>query len=66
MCFFILKFILFLCVERWILIDVLFHHANRGTSCLAEIPTLGNSGDVQIVMELKVMVGGLLEVERNL
>jgi hypothetical protein len=39
--------------------DVLFRHADRGSTCLAEIPALRRCGDVQIA------AGGLREVETN-
>jgi hypothetical protein len=66
MCFFILKFILFLCVQRGVLIDVVFHHADRGASSPAEMSALGHHRDVQIVVEHEVPVEGLQEVERKL
>jgi hypothetical protein len=56
--FFILKFILFLCVQRGVLIDVVFHHAKRGASCPAEMSALGHHREVQIVVEHEVVVGG--------
>ena len=64
--FFIFYFVLFLCVQRGILTNVLFHHADRGTSHPIEMPTLGCHGDMHMVVEHEVAVGGLQEVERNL
>jgi hypothetical protein len=58
--FFFLKIILFLCVQRGILIDVLIHHADRGTSCPTKILTLGCHGDVKIDVDHEVVVGGSL------
>jgi hypothetical protein len=52
--FFFIYFILFLCVQRAILTDVLFHHADRGTSHPTEMSTLGRHGDVQIVVDHEV------------
>jgi hypothetical protein len=43
-----------------------FHHADRGTSHLAEMSALGRHGDAQATTKVDVGVGGLQELERNL
>jgi hypothetical protein len=48
------------------LTDVSFHHEDRGETRTAEMPALGRHGDAQIEVDQGVVVGGLLEVERNL
>jgi hypothetical protein len=45
-----------------ILIDVSFHHADRGGTCLIEMPTLGHRRDTQMDVESEVVVGVLREV----
>jgi hypothetical protein len=42
-----------------------FYHADRGTSRLTGMPTLGHPGDAQAAAEVDVEVGGIQEVERN-
>jgi hypothetical protein len=43
-----------------------FHHADRGTSLLAEVLILGCRGNAHAGTEREVVAGGLREVERNL
>jgi len=49
-----------------LLIDVLFHHADRGETHPMEMPTLGHHGGTHMAVEHEVVVGGLWEVERNM
>jgi hypothetical protein len=60
--FFFKTYIIFFGYIEEFLTDVSFHHADKGETHLAEIPTLGHRGDAQVV----VVVGGLQEVETNL
>jgi hypothetical protein len=46
--------------------NILFHHADRGTSRPVEMSALGHHGDAQVAVEHDIVVGGLREVERNL
>jgi hypothetical protein len=55
-------YIIFFGYIEELLTNASFHHADRGETCSAEIPTLGHYGDAQIV----VVAGGLQEVETNL
>ena len=48
------------------LIDALFHHVDRGTTCLTEMLQLSRHRDAQVDVEHEVAVGGLREVDRNL
>jgi len=43
-----------------------FHHADKGASLQAYMPSLGRHGDAQVVDEHDVVAGGLQEVEMNL
>jgi len=63
---FFLYVILFLMCTMRDLKMFLFPHVDIGASYLTEMPTLGHRGDTHVVMEHKVAVGGLREVERNL